>query len=80
MNLLKGNEHFSRGVHMDMGLVNMASDFKQAVTMNDISTAILAKAIDTGMDMGQGVVQLLDSAAMERSVNPAIGGNFDMSV
>ncbi|MCR4791561.1 MAG: YjfB family protein [Lachnospiraceae bacterium] len=63
-----------------MGLVNMASDFKQAVTMNDISTAILAKAIDTGMDMGQGVVQLLDSAAMERSVNPAIGGNFDMSV
>ena len=65
---------------MDMGLVNMASDFKQAVTMNDISTAILAKAIDTGRDMGQGVVQLLDSAAMERSVNPAIGGNFDMSV
>ncbi len=65
---------------MDMGLVNMATGFKQAVTMNDISTAILAKAIDTGRDMGQGVVELLDSAAMERSVNPAVGSNFDMSV
>ena len=63
-----------------MGLVNMATGFKQAVTMNDISTAILAKAIDTGRDMGQGVVELLDSAAMERSVNPAVGSNFDMSV
>ena len=65
---------------MDMGLVNMAVNFKQATNMNDISTAILAKAIDTGRDMGQGVVELLDSAAMERSVNPAVGSNFDMSV
>ena len=65
---------------MDMGLVNMAVSFKQATTMNDISTAILAKVINTGEDLGQGMVQMLDSAAMERSVNPAVGGNIDISV
>ncbi len=65
---------------MDMGLVNMAVNFKQATNMNDISTAVLAKALDTGRDMGQNVVEMLDSAAMERSVNPAVGSNFDMSV
>ena len=65
---------------MDMGLVNMAVNFKQATTMNDISTAILAKVINTGEDLGQEMVQMLDSAAMERSVNPAVGGNIDISV
>lgn len=65
---------------MDMGLVNMAVNFKQATNMNDISTAVLAKALDTGRDMGKNVVEMLDSAAMERSVNPAVGSNFDMSV
>ena len=71
---------FSRGEHMDMGLVNMAVNFKQATTMSDINTAILAKALDTGREMGQGMVELIDSAAMERSVNPMVGANIDISV
>ena len=66
--------------NMDMGLVNMAVNFKQAMNMNDISVAVLAKALDTGRDMGQEMVEMLDSAAMERSVNPAVGGNIDVSV
>ena len=65
---------------MDMGLVNMAVNFKQAMNMNDIGVAVLAKALDTGRDMGQEMVEMLDSAAMERSVNPAVGGNIDVSV
>ncbi len=65
---------------MDMGLVNMAVNFKQAMNMNDIGVAVLAKALDTGRDMGQDMVEMLDSAAMERSVNPAVGGNIDVSV
>jgi hypothetical protein len=65
---------------MDMGLVSMAVNFKSAMTMNDISTAVLAKALDTNRDLGQGMVEMLDSAALERSVNPAVGGNIDISV
>ena len=65
---------------MDMGLVSMAVNFKNAMTMNDVSTAILAKTLDTNRDLGQGMVEILDSAALERSVNPAVGGNIDISV
>lgn len=65
---------------MDMGLVSMAVNFKNAMTMNDVSTAILAKTLDTNRDLGQGMVEMLDSAALERSVNPAAGGNIDISV
>ena len=65
---------------MDMGLVNMAVNYKQVSVMNEIGTAILAKALDTGRDLGAGMVELLDSAAMERSVNPSVGGNIDISV
>ena len=65
---------------MDMGLVSMAVNFKSAMTMNEISTAVLAKALDTNRDLGQGMVEMLDSAALERSANPAVGGNIDISV
>ena len=65
---------------MDMGLVSMAVNFKNSMNMADISTAVLAKALDTNEQYGQGLVQLLDSAALERSVNPAVGANIDISV
>ena len=45
-----------------------------------ISIAVLDKTMDTNEALGAGLVQMIDSAAMERSVNPHIGGNFDMSV
>ncbi len=70
----------SRGAHMDMGLVSMAVNFKNSMNMADVSTAVLAKALDVNRDSGQGLVELLDSAALERSVNPAVGGNIDISV
>ena len=41
---------------------------------------MLGKALDTQEVEGAGLVQMIDSAAMERSVNPSVGGNFDMSV
>ena len=51
------------------------------VSLNSrISTAVLAKALDTEKTLGSGLIEMIDSAAMERSVNPHIGSNFDMSV
>lgn len=32
-----------------------------------IGTAVLSKAMDTNEALGQGIVQMIDSAAMERS-------------
>ncbi len=48
--------------------------------MGDVGVAMLSKALDQQSAEGAGIVKMIDSAAMERSVNPNIGGNFDVSV
>ncbi len=63
-----------------MDIAGLAMDLKGISTMSKVSTAVLSKALDTNEALGEGLVQMLDAAAMERSVNPAVGGNFDMSV
>lgn len=45
-----------------------------------VGTAVLSKTMDTNEALGQGLVQMIDAAAMEKSVNPAVGANFDMRV
>ena len=41
---------------------------------------MLAKTLDTQKTEAAGLMKMMDAAAMERSVNPAIGGNIDLSV
>ncbi len=48
--------------------------------MGEVGVAMLSKALDQQSAEGAGIVKMIDSAAMERSVNPNIGGNFDVSV
>ena len=48
--------------------------------MGDIGTIMLSKALDQQSAEGNGLIKMLDSAAMERSVNPAVGSNFDIKV
>ncbi|MCR2046110.1 YjfB family protein [Acetatifactor muris] len=45
-----------------------------------IGTAVLSKAMDTSEALGAGIVEMIDAAAMELSVNPYVGANFDMRV
>lgn len=63
---------------MDIAGLSMAMATNSV--QSKISIAVLDKAMDTNEALGAGLVQMIDSAAMERSVNPHIGGNFDMSV
>ena len=42
---------------------------------SDISVAVLGKTLDNFKDNGADMVKM-----MEQSVNPYVGGNFDMSV
>ena len=63
---------------MDIAALSMA--MSQNKIMSDVGTAVLSKAIDTGEQMGQSIVNMIDRSAMEVSVNPAVGSNFDMSV
>ena len=45
-----------------------------------IGTAVLSKAMDTNEALGQGIVQMIDSAAMERSVTPELGADMSSRV
>ena len=49
-------------------------------TLSKVGTAVLDKTLETNEQLGEGLVQMLDASAMERSVNPAVGGNYDLSV
>lgn len=52
----------------------------QINTASKIGIAVLDKGLETLEQTGQGLVDMINKSAMERSVNPHIGGNFDMIV
>ena len=55
-----------------------------AMAQNNIGTkvgmAVLDKAMNTAEAQGAQLVQMIDGAAMQRSVQPHLGGNIDISV
>lgn len=61
---------------MDVAGLSMA--MAQNNTMSKVSTAVLAKTLDNAEIAGEGIVKLMDAAAMERSVNPSVGGSIDI--
>ncbi|NLL78570.1 MAG: putative motility protein [Clostridiales bacterium] len=63
---------------MDIPALSMV--MAQSNLQTDIGIAMLDKAIDLGDSLGEGMVAMIDSAAMERSVTPYLGANIDISV
>lgn len=62
---------------MDVTALNniALSQISPSTSPSDISVAILGKQLDVTQQLGDTMIQ-----AMERSVNPHIGGNIDISV
>lgn len=63
-----------------MDIAGLSMDLSTISTSSKVGTAVLSKALDTNEALGQGLVEMIDAAAMERSVNPAVGANIDMRV
>ena len=63
-----------------MNIASLSTALSQNSTLNQIGTAVLSNTLDTTEVLGQNLVEMIDSAAMERSVYPHIGSNFDMIV
>ncbi len=63
-----------------MDIAGLSMSLSSNKVMSQVSTAVLSKAMDTNEALGQGLVQMMDAAAMELSVNPGVGANFDMKV
>ena len=62
---------------MDIAGVSTALAYQK--DMNQIGTAMLKKSLDMMEQSGAAMIAMMDRS-MELSVNPGVGGNFDMSV
>jgi hypothetical protein len=63
-----------------MDITGLSMAMSSNSIQSQVGVAVLSKAMDTNEELGQGLVQMMDAAAMERSVNPNVGANFDMRV
>lgn len=63
-----------------MDIAALSTSMASMDLMNRVGTAVLDKAMDTNEALGAGLVQMIDAAAMERSVNPGVGQNIDVRV
>lgn len=63
---------------MNIGKVSMT--MSQIDTASKIGVVMLSKNIDTMEQAGEGIVKMIDAAAMERSINPELGGNIDLRI
>lgn len=61
-------------------IANTAMALSRNKTMDQVGTKMLSNALDAQEAAGAGLMKMIDSAAMERSVTPYLGGNFDASV
>ena len=61
-----------------MDIAGLAMNLSMMETQSKVSVELLDKALDMGETMGQGLVAMIDAAAMERSVHPELGGNIDV--
>ena len=63
-----------------MDIAALSTSMAQVRVNNDVGTALLLKSLDMMETTGEKMVEMLDAAAMERSVNPNVGGNIDISI
>lgn len=63
-----------------MDIPSLSMNLAQSQVLTSVGTALLAKSFDQAQLMGDSLTEMLDSAAMELSVNPNIGSNIDIMV
>lgn len=63
-----------------MDIAALSTALSTSSIQSQVSVAVLGKTMDTNEALGAGLVQMIDSAAMERSVNPHIGSNLDLRI
>ena len=59
-------------------------ELSMALSMNkvqqDWGTAMLSKSLDTLAEVGGTISEMMDTSALELSVNPDVGANIDLKV
>lgn len=62
-----------------MNIPELSTTLANIELSNKVGVAVLDKALESSQDAGAGLLNMLNRS-MELSVNPAVGGNFDMLV
>ncbi|MCM1089175.1 MAG: YjfB family protein [Muribaculaceae bacterium] len=60
-----------------MNITGLPMSVSVPQTVNSFSVAMLSKSLDAVSSTGAQMVDMMNASAMERSVNPAVGSNFD---
>ncbi|MDE5679710.1 MAG: YjfB family protein [Lachnospiraceae bacterium] len=63
-----------------MDVAGLSVSMSQISNMGKIGIAVLDKTMESGEDLAAGMLKMIDAAAMERSVNPAVGGQMDIRI
>ena len=63
-----------------MEFSQLSMGLSQAQVTNSVGVAVLAKGLEMMEVTGQGLVEMLDRAAMEHEVCPELGGSIDIMV
>lgn len=62
-----------------MNIPELSMSLSQIDLSSKVGAAVLGKALDSAEANGDSLVKMMDNS-MELSINPNIGGNFDMFV
>lgn len=63
-----------------MDIAGLSMNLAQTQLLNSVGTAVLSQSLEQTKDLSANMVEMLDAAAMERSVNPDIGANIDIMI
>lgn len=63
-----------------MDIAGVSSALANMRVQSQVGTAVLSKAMDTNETLAAGMVEMIDAAALENSVTPWVGGNFDARI
>lgn len=63
-----------------MDIAGLSTALANVSLQSQVSVAVLNKAMDTSKVLGDRMVEMMDAAAMELSVNPDLGAYFDVRV
>ncbi|MBQ9142550.1 MAG: YjfB family protein [Lachnospiraceae bacterium] len=63
-----------------MDIAKLSMNMAMMDTQTQVGVTILDNAMDMGESLAAGMVEMIDAAAMEASVNPELGGNVDIRI
>ena len=63
-----------------MDIAGISMSMSAAQVNSAFGVAMLSKSLDAASTAGDQITNMIDAAAMERSVNPTVGANFDMYI